>query len=104
MLCVPRLRYLSTSAGVLRGDATAEEATPPESGTGSSTGGEHPASEEYAFGTAVGYERTTAGSGKESKNGEDIELGPSIRRLRAASLLIKFLVSPSTLAAMPSVA
>ncbi|KAK4960094.1 hypothetical protein LTR10_002985 [Elasticomyces elasticus] len=53
----------------------ADAATACESGTGSSTSGEHPASAEYAFGTAVGYERTTAASGKESKNGEDIEIG-----------------------------
>ncbi|KAK5689425.1 hypothetical protein LTR97_012899 [Elasticomyces elasticus] len=65
----------STSAGVLGGDAAAEETAPSESGTGSSTRGGHPASAKYGVGTAVGYERTNAASGNESKNGEDIAMG-----------------------------
>ncbi|KAK4962925.1 hypothetical protein LTR10_000552 [Elasticomyces elasticus] len=65
----------STSAGVLGGDAAAEETAPSESGTGSSTSGGHPASAKYGVGTAVGYERTNAASGNESKNGEDIAMG-----------------------------
>ncbi|KAK5688609.1 hypothetical protein LTS10_000587 [Elasticomyces elasticus] len=65
----------STSAGVLGGDAAAVGDTPSESDTGSSASGGHPASAKYGVGTAVGYERTTAASGKESKNDEDTEMG-----------------------------
>ncbi|KAK5686306.1 hypothetical protein LTS10_002422 [Elasticomyces elasticus] len=70
----------STSAGVLGGDAAAEETTLSESGTGSSTGDEHLVSAEYAFGTAVGYERTTAASSLdgEAKGDEPTYQVPSV--------------------------
>ncbi|KAK5709060.1 hypothetical protein LTR17_020123 [Elasticomyces elasticus] len=65
----------STSAGVLGGDEAAEDTTPSESGAGASTSGEHLADAEYAFGTAVGCDGTTAGSGNASKDGEDLAMG-----------------------------